>query len=135
MPDVLASADVALAILQPGAATYSVPSKVLTYLAAGRPVVAAISADNAAAAVLRESHAGIVCDPLDAAAFSDAVEQLLDDPDRRAAMAAAGRAYAEATFQVAEVAAQFDTILVAAAGAPAAPTDDRDAVTCSSTQA
>src|SRR5262249_23180303 len=40
MPDVLASADVLVAILEPEAGVFSVPSKVLTYLCAAKPLLA-----------------------------------------------------------------------------------------------
>jgi colanic acid biosynthesis glycosyl transferase WcaI len=46
----LASADVLLAVLEPTAAKYSVPSKVLAYMTAGRPILAALPADNLALA-------------------------------------------------------------------------------------
>ena len=39
LPDVLGSADVLVALLEPDATKFSIPSKVLSYMAAGRPIV------------------------------------------------------------------------------------------------
>ena len=50
MSDVLGSSDVLVAILEPEASKFSIPSKVLTYFAAGRPVLGFMPADNPAAA-------------------------------------------------------------------------------------
>ena len=46
LSEVLASADVLVALLESDAGAYSVPSKVLTYLAAGRPILGAIPAEK-----------------------------------------------------------------------------------------
>ena len=53
LSEVLASADVLVALLESDAGAYSVPSKVLTYLAAGRPILGAIPAENLAARTIR----------------------------------------------------------------------------------
>ena len=52
LPDALASADVLLAILEPEASKFSVPSKVLTYHCAGRPILASMPSSNLAATIL-----------------------------------------------------------------------------------
>ena len=59
----LASADVLVAVLDPTAAKYSVPSKVLAYMTAGRPILAAIPADNLAARTIGAASAGLTVDP------------------------------------------------------------------------
>ena len=63
LPEVLASADVLVAVLEPDAGAFSVPSKVLTYLCAGRPLLGALPADNLAARVVTQSGGGIVVPP------------------------------------------------------------------------
>ncbi len=50
LPDVLGSADVLVALLEPTAAMFSIPSKVLSYMAAGRPILGLMPRDNPAAA-------------------------------------------------------------------------------------
>ncbi len=98
--DVLATADVSLVLLEPDAGTFSVPSKVLSYLAAGRAVVAAIPAENLAARILARSTAGIVVTPGDHDAFAHEVRRLLSDPDAADQMGKAGRRYAEEHFDI-----------------------------------
>jgi colanic acid biosynthesis glycosyl transferase WcaI len=111
LPDVLASADVLLAVLEPDAGRYSVPSKVLSYLCAGRPILGVMPAENEAAATLRSSEAGISVDPGNHQQAIAALSTLLEEPDTRAHMGAAGRRYAEATFDIAEIGAQFESVL------------------------
>ncbi|MDP9416419.1 MAG: glycosyltransferase family 4 protein [Actinomycetota bacterium] len=116
LPDVLASADVLVTVLEPDASRYSVPSKVLNYLCAGRAVLGIMPADNGAASTLVQSGAGKVARPGDDAAAVDALLGLLEDADERRRMGAAGRRYAEANFDVEKIAEAFDEILSRASG-------------------
>lgn len=113
-PDMLGAADLFLAVLEADAGRFSVPSKVLSYLCAGRPIVLSAPSENLAADAVRESGAGIVTPPGDQAAFVSAVQELLDDPARRQAMGAAGRTYAETHFRIPRVAAAFEAVFEAA---------------------
>lgn len=108
VPDVLATGDVLLVLLTADAASHSVPSKVLSYLCAGRPIVASIPADNAAARMIAErAGAGVTVDPGDSAALVLAAKGLLADPEQRNELGAAGRRFAEATFSSDHVARQL----------------------------
>jgi putative colanic acid biosynthesis glycosyltransferase WcaI len=114
LPEVLASADVLVAVLEPEAGAFSVPSKVLTYLCAGRPLLAALPADNLAARIVERSGGGIVVPPRDAPALVRAAEQLTADPARRAELGRAARAYAERTFDLAAITDRFEQVLTRA---------------------
>lgn len=123
-PEVLASADVLVAVIEADAGEFSVPSKVLSYLCAGRPIVLAAPADNLAARMVTEAGAGIVVAPDDLDGFVAAVTALFADPARRAAMGAAGRASAERQFDLDRVCTVFESLfdkVMPPAGA-AAPT-------------
>jgi len=111
LPEVLASADVLVAVLEPDAGAFSVPSKVLTYLCAGRPVLAALPSDNLAARVVARSGAGIVVPPRDPRALVAAAEELLGDPGRRAELGGAARSYAETAFDLDGIADRFEEVL------------------------
>jgi glycosyltransferase involved in cell wall biosynthesis len=111
LPDMLASADVLLVVLESNASRYSVPSKVLNYLCAGRPVLALLPPDNAVAHMVEAAEAGLVVAPGDADAASAALSSLLASPDTRAAMGTAARRYAERTFDVTRVGERFDSLL------------------------
>jgi glycosyltransferase involved in cell wall biosynthesis len=112
LPDMLASADVLLVVLESDASRYSVPSKVLNYLCAGRPVLALLPSDNAVADMLVAAEAGVVVNPTDADATAAAVTRLLGDPAERSKMGAAARRYAEETFNVARIGDLFESVLI-----------------------
>jgi glycosyltransferase involved in cell wall biosynthesis len=111
LPDVLGSAHVLLALLSGPASKYSVPSKVLSYMCAGKPIVAAIADSNSAAHMLEAEGAGLVTPPSDAEAFAEAVMVLLGDDARRSAMGRAARSYAEHFFEISRIADNFESIL------------------------
>jgi colanic acid biosynthesis glycosyl transferase WcaI len=92
--EMLGAADVLVAILEPGAGVFSVPSKVFAYMSAGRPVVASIPPTNQAAEVLRAAGAGVCVSPGDRDGFLTAVVDLLGDAERRRRLGDSGRAYA-----------------------------------------
>jgi colanic acid biosynthesis glycosyl transferase WcaI len=111
LAEVLASADILLAILEPDAGVYAIPSKVLTYLCAGRPVLGAIPQENLAAQTIVRSGGGVVVDPRDPDAFVAAAERLLRDSVGRKRLGESARTYAEATFAIGNVADRFEAIL------------------------
>ncbi len=114
LPDVLGTADVLLTLLDPGAAVFSVPSKILTYLCAGRPVLAAMPPQNLGARTIERAGAGVVVSPKDVAGFLAAAGELLADPARCQALGASARAYAERTFDIDTIADRFEGVLAGA---------------------
>jgi colanic acid biosynthesis glycosyl transferase WcaI len=90
----LAAADVCLITQQRSVADVVFPSKVLTLLAAGKPVVASVTEGSAIAQVIASAGAGTVCMPEDGRQLALAVDALRSDAARRATMSAAGREYA-----------------------------------------
>ena len=126
LPAVLAAADVLVALLEPDASAFSVPSKVLTYLCAGRAIVASVPSDNLAAVILgEESRGGVVVSPNDPDGLASAIVELLTDPDRCAALGLAGRAYAEREFDALLITERFLTVLGRAVGSRGAIVVDR----------
>jgi colanic acid biosynthesis glycosyl transferase WcaI len=107
LPEMMASADLLVAILEPDASKFSVPSKVLTYLCSQRAVLGVLPPDNSVAEILSSEEAGVVVDPVDRARVVKEAAALLDDGDRRHAMGRAGRRYAERTFSPEAAAEQF----------------------------
>lgn len=111
LPDVLGSADVLVAILEADAGVFSVPSKVLSYLCAGRPVLLAVPSENLAARVVVECGAGLTVEPADMNGFCAAAKRLIDSPQLRRQYAAAARSYAETNFDIRRIGDQFEAIL------------------------
>ena len=77
MPEVLSAGSVLVALLDEAAGEFSVPSKVLSCLCVGRPVLLSVPARNAAARIVRENYAGLVTAPGDSAAFVCAAIRLI----------------------------------------------------------
>lgn len=107
---VLAAADVAVAVLEPEAGVFSVPSKVQSYMCAERAILLAAPADNHAAQVVAREEAGIVVDPTDVPAFIAAADRLRRDAELRRRAAQCGRTYAERTYEISEVTNRFERV-------------------------
>lgn len=110
LPEVLAAADVHVVPLKAGLAKASVPSKLYSILASGRPVVASVDDGTEVARTVERAGAGLAVPPGDLDAFADAIERLVDDPDRAAAMGAAGRRFVESWASPAAVAAAYEAL-------------------------
>lgn len=111
LPMVLATGDVLAGLLEEEAGTFSVPSKTLSYLCAGRPLLLSIPEDNLAARITRDNDAGLTAPPRDVDGFLAAAGQLRGDASLRDRLSRNARAYAEATFPIGRTAALFDEIL------------------------
>lgn len=111
LPSVLASGDVLVGILEEEAGTFSVPSKTLSYLCAGRPLLLAIPLENLAARITRDHKAGLTVAPGDLAGFLRSACLLRESDALRSELATNARAYAEKTFPIEKTADIFDDIL------------------------
>ncbi len=68
----------------------TIPSKTLSYLACGRPIICAVPGDGAD--VIREAGAGLICPPDDPKQLAETVRQMYEMPaTEREAMGRAGR--------------------------------------------
>jgi glycosyltransferase involved in cell wall biosynthesis len=113
LSDVLGSGDVLVVLLEQDAGAFSVPSKTLSYLCAGRPVLGLMPAENLAATLIARAD-GCVLPPLAQSLPAAAawVGDVLDDTERRAAVGKAARVLAEQEFALARCADAFESILV-----------------------
>ncbi len=113
-PQVLGAGDIMLAMVDEEAAKFSVPSKILSYIAAGKPIVASIAEDNDAAVTIAAAHAGIVVAPSNPQALFAAVMTLAADPERRRCHGSSARSYAETQFEIDGITDQFERMFAAA---------------------
>ena len=112
MPDVLGSGDVLIVLLEESAGAFSVPSKTLSYLCAGRPVLGAVPAENLAAEIIdRRAHAGVVVAPGASTEMCRAARRLVASPSEREAKGRAARNYAEVAFERNAIADSFEKVL------------------------
>lgn len=109
--EMLSSGDVLVAILEPEASRFSIPSKVFSYLAAGRPVLAFVPPDNPCAADVR-AGGGFVAAP-DTSGVSLAIGWIraTNDPQVIAAAGLAARSIAERRFDIVAICDRFEVIL------------------------
>ncbi len=114
-----ASADATLLTVQPGYPDASVPSKLITYLAAGRPVVCAASQASTAAHAVLTMQGGLVVDPGDAQAIAEALLTLSQSPAQAAAMGRNARDYFLAHYTMERAYRQFSELFSELTGAPA----------------
>jgi colanic acid biosynthesis glycosyl transferase WcaI len=90
----------------------TIPGKVQTYLASGKPILAML--DGEGAQVVRESGAGIACGAGNAVGLAAAVREMMAlDPEARAAMGRAGQDYCARTFDRATLIDQVEQRLLA----------------------
>lgn len=114
LPDTLATANVMVAVLESDAGVFSVPSKVLTYHAAGRPILGSIPGGNLAARIIRRQESGICVDPGSGENWESAAKRLRVSETLRTAMARNARAYAEKEFDIVSIADRFESAFAAA---------------------
>ncbi len=111
LPRVLATADVLLATLETDAGEFAVPSKILTYLCAGRPLLLAAPRDNLAASVVERSGAGFAVSPDNPDEWLAAASRLAENASVRRGLGVRARQYAEQQFDISRIAATFEQIL------------------------
>ncbi len=111
MPELFKRADALLVTLNSDEIfSQTVPSKIQAYLAAGRPIIAALNGEGAR--VVKQAGAGLTCPAEDAPALASAVREMFElSPFQRESMGAAGRAYALEHFEINRQARRLVTIL------------------------
>lgn len=110
LPEVLAAADLHLVPLKTGLARSSVPSKLYSILAAGRPVLASVDAGTEVATTIERAGAGVSVPPENADAFVDALDTLLADRTALDRMGASGRSFVEGWVSPSAVAASYERL-------------------------
>lgn len=112
LPEVLAAGDIHVVPLRAGLAWSSVPSKLYSILAAGRPIVASVDAGTEVERTIDRARAGLAVPPNDSVAFRNAIAELLDDRDRAEQMGASGRVFVERWASPAAVAESYENLFV-----------------------
>jgi len=103
VPEVQAAADVLLLSLLPGAAATATPSKLVSYLFSGRPVLANVEEGGPSAGIIGEARCGYITSPGDAGQFADQLMSMADEQGSLAELGRNARRYAEDHFSRASV--------------------------------
>ena len=111
VPEIQASCQVALLTMHPNHCDSSVPSKLISYLAASRPVICAVHPDSTVAQVVSEAGAGLIVGPADAPGIAEAILRLMSDPLLRHQMGTAARQHFERHFTLEQAHRRFDLLL------------------------
>ena len=112
LSEVLGSGDILVVLLDQQAGAFSVPSKTLSYLCAGRPILGLMPSENLAAQLI-DQVGGFVAAPL-ASSLPDAATWavgVLGDTERRMESGQAARELAEREFALSECVDRFETLL------------------------
>lgn len=119
LAEMFADADVLLLNQLSAVKDTVIPSKLLTYMAAGQPVLAAVNPASQAARLLSEADGGILVTPEDPHALAEAARWFATSD--RAAIAAFGtrnRAYAEQHFDQRQIVAAHEQVILGTLGEP-----------------
>lgn len=111
LPDLLASSDVLLVPLDKDKSDLSVPSKLYTFLAAGRPVLGLAAPGSEVAELLRTHDCGLAAPPDDPVAIAAAVRELARSPERRRDLGANAREFVVRGFAKDKVLGAYDALL------------------------
>ena len=111
LPELLSSASVGLVTLKTGHGGNSVPSKILGYLAAARPVIASVDPESDTWAFVEAAGCGICVPPGDGTALADAILQLSRDPELSRRLGQNGRDYLERNLSRTEVTRLYEVAL------------------------
>jgi len=110
-PAVLHASDIGLVTLHAAVRTPVVPSKILSIMAAGRPVVAAMNLDGDGPRLIAEARCGLCVPPEDPRALAEAVLKLYHDASLREELGRNGRRYAEEHLSLDRCVAQYQALL------------------------
>jgi colanic acid biosynthesis glycosyl transferase WcaI len=111
--DLLAASNVSLITQQRVVADIVFPSKTLTFMAAGRPLIASVNPQSEIARAVKDARAGLVVEPENPSALFHAIDLMRNHEDERSAMAGRAREYARARWDRDQVLAQTATQLEA----------------------
>lgn len=111
LPNVLNAADVLLVSERATVFDMSLPSKLTSYFAAGRPIVAAVPPGGSTAREILGSGAGVIVGVGDAEELNRVVTRLKENPEWAGTLGAAGRRYAESVLDPASARARIDRLL------------------------
>lgn len=115
----IASADLGLVSLTSGIYRYAYPSKTMTYLAEGCPVLAVLEPDAELADLLRRDGLGVTAPAGDADALAAVLDRLSADPDELGRIRETARRCGPAAFDKSATLEQWSELLeTVAAGAP-----------------
>lgn len=114
LSEVLATADVSLVMLRRGIGAGSLPSKMFSILASGRPILASVDEGCETWELVKRAKAGICVPPEDPSELAKAILALKQDQNLRENLGRNGRTWAEQYLSPESAAEQFELLFAAA---------------------
>jgi colanic acid biosynthesis glycosyl transferase WcaI len=111
LSDMFATADVGLITLLENAGKTSVPSKILGYLAAERPVIASVSNDSGTAELINEGRCGIIAGCQNARSIAEAIIFAYDNSGEMGKIGKRGRQHIQNKYSKKVCASQYESLL------------------------
>jgi colanic acid biosynthesis glycosyl transferase WcaI len=112
VPQMMAAADILLVNQHPDMIEAAIPSKLLTYMAAARPILIAAHPQSEASRQVRAADCGVLVAPNDPDALANAIISLAANPPTRAALGEHGRAFVEKNYARDRLVAQYEECLL-----------------------
>lgn len=109
-PFVLHTSDISLATLTKDVRTPVVPSKILSIMSAGIPVIATMNLDGDAPKLIEKAKAGYALPAGDAKGLAEKILELYNNPDLRKKLGKNGREYVEKNLSVQVAADKYEEI-------------------------
>ncbi len=116
VPAMYGAADVCLIPLKPGFTNESVPCKVFSIMAAGKPAVAAVDQHSDTWKLIRDARCGTCVEPENPRALADAINRYYFDASARSESGRNGRRYVGRHFQASTIAESYLEVMQAAVG-------------------
>lgn len=109
-PKILHSSDISLATLEKEVKTPVIPSKILSIMSAGIPVIATMNLDGDAPKLIERAKAGYALPAGDAKGLAEKILELYNNPDLRKKLGKNGREYVEKNLSVQVAADKYEEI-------------------------
>jgi colanic acid biosynthesis glycosyl transferase WcaI len=110
LSQVQSSADVSIVTLSKGKGKTSVPSKVLGYMAAARPVIASVDPESDTRRMIESAGCGICVDPEDVQGLSMAIESLYHDREKARLLGRRGREFLVSHYDRKVITSQYENL-------------------------
>jgi colanic acid biosynthesis glycosyl transferase WcaI len=120
VPAVYGAADVCLIPLRRGFTIESVPCKLFTIMAAGKPAIAAVDRHSDTWELIQHARCGICVEPENPRALADAINRYYFDASARSESGRNARHYVERHFQPSSIAQSYLEMMEAAVAPPSA---------------
>ena len=111
LSNVLASADILVAVIEEDAGQFSVPSKILNYMCAGKPIVLSAHQSNLATKIINDANAGICVMSNDYTGFNEAITKIKNNREMSTDFSNNSRKYAENNFNIKIITQKFEDLI------------------------